>query len=64
MDRKLKNAVLFVAIAWPVMMIAAYLISFAGAFSGTSLVVFGILGLPALFIARIVSLQFLDRPKT
>ncbi len=64
MDPKLKSAMQFVAIAWPAMMIAAYLLSLAGAFSGTNLLVFSLLGLPALFIARFVSLQFCDRPKT
>lgn len=63
MDHKLKNALLFVAIAWPVMMIAAYLLSFAGAFAGTNLLVFGLMGLPTLFAARLISLRFFDRPR-
>lgn len=64
MDPKLKNALLFVAVAWPVMMIAAWLLSLAGAFAGTNLLVFGLLGLPALFAARLLSLQFFGRPRT
>lgn len=64
MDRKLKDTLHFVAIAWPAMMIAAYLLSFTGAFAGNNLLVFVLLGLPALFIARFVSLQFFDRAKT
>jgi hypothetical protein len=63
-DHKLKNALLFTAVAWPVMMILAYLLSFAGTFSGTNMMAFGLLGFPALFVARLVSLHFFDRPRT
>lgn len=64
MERKLKNALLFVAVAWPVMMLGAYLMSLVGAFAGTNLLAFGLIGLPTLFVARLISLQFIDRPGT
>lgn len=64
MNRKLKNALLFVSVAWPIMMIAAYLFHLSGAFSGTNLLIFGVLGLPALFIARFLSLHVFERFKT
>ena len=63
MDHRLKNSFIFVAIAWPVMMLAAYLLSVFGAFQSANLLIFGILGLPALFAARFVSLQFTDRSR-